>query len=93
MPRPLELVDVKVAQANFFLGKLARAADNAFEFHCYLTAFVGCCRSVTYAFQAVMGATPGFAEWYGTSRRRSRAARRPGIFTQFVIWINTSGPS
>jgi hypothetical protein len=75
-----QLVDVKVAQANFFLGKLARAADNAFEFHCYLTAFVGCCRSVTYALQAVMSETPGFAEWYG---RKQKALQNSSVARYF----------
>lgn len=64
MALSFDLVNAKVAQANFFLGKLVRASDDAFEFHCYLTGFVTCCRSVTYVLQAVMTDIPGFAEWY-----------------------------
>ncbi len=69
MGRSFDLVDAKVAQANFFLGRLARAED-PFEFHCFQSAFVASCRSVTYVLQAVMAKTPGFNDWYSQQQER-----------------------
>jgi len=78
MARSFDLVDIKVAQANFFLGRLARSLDNAFEFHCFLSAFVSSCRSITYVLQSVMAGTPGFSAWYTERQeqlRNSQCAR------------------
>jgi hypothetical protein len=74
MSRSFLLVESKVAQANFFLGRLVRAVGSPFEFHCYLSAFVAACRSVTYVLQAVMSATPGFAEWYAAQQARMKGS-------------------
>ena len=74
MVRSFELVNAKVAQANFFLGCLARSRKSAFEFHCYLSAFVAACRSVTYVLQAVMKDRTGFGEWYAEQQDRLRAS-------------------
>lgn len=63
--RPFDLVDEKLAEADFFLGKLEDSVKNLFESRCYFSAFVSAARSVTFALQAVMKSqVDGFEEWY-----------------------------
>lgn len=63
--RPFDLVDEKLAEADFFLGKLENSLMNLFESRCYFSAFVSAARSVTFALQAVMKSqVDRFKEWY-----------------------------
>lgn len=63
--RTFDLVDEKLAEADFFLGKLENNLMNFFESRCYFSAFVSAARSVTFALQAVMKSqVDGFEEWY-----------------------------
>lgn len=79
MSRPFELVEVRVAQANFFLGRLARSSASPFEFHCYLSAFVSACRSITSVLQTVMKRVPRFESWYAAKQ----AELRESTFAKF----------
>lgn len=62
--RPFQLVEIRIAQANYFLGQLARSTHDPFVFHCHLSAFASACRSVTYVLQAVMSSDARFSSWY-----------------------------
>lgn len=64
MSKTFGLVDEKLAEADFFLEKLAESGLNFFEVRCYFSAFVSSARSVTFALQFVMSDVAGFEEWY-----------------------------
>ena len=76
--RSFGLVDDKVAEADFFLGKLQETDFNFFEARCYFSAFVPAARSITFALQAVMSEVEGFEEWYREKQdvlKENRTAR------------------
>ncbi len=62
--RSFDLVDLKVAEAEFFLKRLRRTRRDFFAVQCHFSAFVSAARSVTYSLQAVLSDRPGFKEWY-----------------------------
>lgn len=62
--RSFDLVDFKVAEADFFLEKLRRVRGDFFPAKCYFSAFAAAARSVTYSLQAVLADCPGFDAWY-----------------------------
>jgi hypothetical protein len=64
MTRSFDLVDYKVAEADFFLERLKAAEADFFAAGCYFSAFVSAARSVTYAIQSVLADSSGFGEWY-----------------------------
>lgn len=72
MSRNFERVQTKLAEAEFFLTKLEGCGPNIFEVQCYLGAFAGSARGVTYALQVAMAGVPGFEAWYAEERRRLR---------------------
>ena len=70
---PFDLVDEKLAEADFFLDKLKDSSLNPFEARCYFSAFVSAARSVTFALQAVMKSRVyGFGEWYESKQEELR---------------------
>lgn len=73
MGSSFELVKGKLAEAEFFLEKMASAGTNVFEFRCYFSAFVSAARSVTFALMASMSNIEGFPEWYATKQRQLNA--------------------
>ncbi|WP_141456084.1 hypothetical protein [Pseudoxanthomonas sp. z9] len=60
-----DAVDHKVAEAEFFLARLFKSS--AFEFNCYLSAYLSASRSVTFAIQRFLH-IPGFSDWYEQHR-------------------------
>lgn len=64
MSRSFGLVDEKLAEADFFLEKLASSGFNFFEARCYFSAFVAAARTVTFSLQGVMADVDGFRDWY-----------------------------
>lgn len=66
--RPLDLIEWKVAEADFFLDEMSHAGFNIFAFQCNFSAFLSAARSITLTLQAVMRHIPGFDEWYATAR-------------------------
>ncbi len=64
-------VDHKVAEAEFFLARLF--GSSAFEFNCYLSAYLSASRSVTFAIQRFPH-IPGFADWYEQHRRHLKSS-------------------
>ncbi len=66
MERSFGLVDEKLAEADFFLEKLAEAQRtlNFAEARFYFSAFISSARSVTFSLQSVMRRIEGFEDWY-----------------------------
>ncbi len=64
MSKSFELVDHKVAEADFFIEKLCEAGLDLFSARCYFNAFVSASRSITFSLQAVMKDISGFNDWY-----------------------------
>lgn len=77
--RSFDLVDEKLAEADFFLERLKDSSTNFFAARCYFSAFVSAARSVTFALQGVMKSrVDGFQEWYEAKQdelRRDPLAR------------------
>jgi hypothetical protein len=64
MARSFGLVDDKIAEADFFLEKLAESGFDLFASRCFFNAFVAAARSVTFSLQAVLCDVSGFSDWY-----------------------------
>ena len=56
-------MDKKVAETEFFLGKMVEAGHEWFEFQCYLSAFLSAARTITLALQRFRH-IPLFDDWY-----------------------------
>lgn len=63
MDHNFDVVEQKVAEAEFFLTKMAQAGSMKFEFECYLSAYLASSRTSTLALQQFKH-LPGFHEWY-----------------------------
>lgn len=73
MSKSFDLVDEKLAEADFFLDKLKNSVRNPFESRCYFSAIVSAARSVTFVLQAVMRSqVEGFDLWYDTKQEELR---------------------
>lgn len=70
--KPFSLVEEKLAEAEFFIGKMTSAGANVFELRCYFSAFVSAARSISFSLQAVMKHVAGFEEWYSNKQKELR---------------------
>jgi hypothetical protein len=68
--RSFDLVDYKLAEADFFLERLCETNGDFFPAGCYFSAFVAAARSVTSSLQAVMSSAEGFNAWYAEHQAR-----------------------
>ena len=82
MSRSFGIVDAKVAEASFFLRRLAEAGTNFFEARCYFSAFVSSARSITFAIQAAIDDVPGFKEWYAEAQAALRSDDTARFFNE-----------
>lgn len=64
MARSFDLVDFKVAEAEFFLKRIPECDFDFFAVRCYVSAFVSSSRSVTFALQSCLNDIEGFTGWY-----------------------------
>lgn len=62
--RSFDLVDFKVAEADFFIKKLSGEATDPTTIAFYFSAYVAAARSITFCLQAVLNNMPGFSKWY-----------------------------
>lgn len=62
------LVENKILEAEYFLGKLQESRHPSFEASCLFSAFVSASRSITFSVQAVMKGVDGFEDWYEGAR-------------------------
>lgn len=87
MPRSFGIVEDKVAEADFFLEKMAACGINLLEAGFYFSAFASAARSVTFALQASLTGVDGFSEWY---EPRQRALSKDPLARFFVDARNFS---
>lgn len=66
-----DVVDHKVAEAEFFLRKLFESSCG-FDFNCFLSAYLGAARTITLALQR-FGHIPGFDDWYRPHRAKLKS--------------------
>jgi hypothetical protein len=83
MARSVSIIDYKVQQAEFFLGKLEECVYEFFSAQCYADAFVSACRSVTFSVQAVCKEIDGFEQWYADEQARMKADRLCSFFHNY----------
>ena len=83
MRRSFSLVDHKVAEAAFFLGKIPDCGNDVFGVRCYVSAFVSSTRSITFALQTVLNGLDGFKDWYQIRRRELGADPLARFFHEF----------
>jgi len=81
--RSFSIVDHKVAEAEFFLGRLHECSFNVFQAHCYTRAFISSARSIAFALQAVMSKEDGFSDWYARHQATLRDDRLARFFHEF----------
>lgn len=62
--RSFDLVDFKVAEADFFLNKLINEAVDPATVGFYFSAYSAATRSITFCLQAALKDLPGFEPWY-----------------------------
>lgn len=68
MDHDFDVVEQKIAEAEFFLSKMAKAGSSKFEFECYLSAFLASSRTSTLALQQFKH-VEGFEDWYSKHRK------------------------
>lgn len=71
--RSFDLVDLKLAEADFFLDCLKAAGPELFPLNFYFSAFLSASRSVTFTLQAVMDDVEGFDNWYSDIQEELRS--------------------
>lgn len=79
MEHTFDTVDEKVAESEFFLGKMAGAGMDLFALKCYLSAYLSASRTVTLALQQFKH-LPGFEAWYEPHRKRLEASALAKFF-------------
>ena len=67
MQKTFDTVDMKAAEAEFFLQKMATAGLDVFEVQCYFSAFLSAARTITLALQQ-FAHVPGFHLYYAPHR-------------------------
>ena len=72
MDKTFDTVDLKVAEAEFFLRKMAECKFNFDEFGFYFSAFLATSRTVTLALQQ-FNHLDGFNEWYISHQKALKA--------------------
>lgn len=70
MARSVSIIDYKVKQADFFLGRLEESGYDFFAAQCFADAFASACRSITFSIQAVCKELTGFDSWYADEQVR-----------------------
>ena len=81
--RSFGLVDHKIAEANFFLDKLAGCGADFLAARCYTSAFASATRSVTFTIQSVLGNHAQFESWYAKHQDSLRQDATARFFRDF----------
>ena len=79
MDKTFDTVDLKVAEAEFFLRKMAECNFNFSEFGFYFSAFLSASRTVTLALQQ-FNHLDGFEKWYIPHREDLKANQTAKFF-------------
>jgi len=83
MSRSISIVEYKVQQTHFFLERIREAGLDFFTVQCFVDAFVGAARSITFAIQAVISNVKGFAEWYQEQQNVMKSDSICQFFNQY----------
>jgi len=81
--RSFGLVESKVAEAEFFLRKVAECGFNFFDLICYTSAFASSARSITFALQASLRGSEEFENWYAEKQAALRRNSLARFFHEF----------
>lgn len=81
----------KVAEADYFLGRMKETSAHIAEFRFLFSAFVSAARSVTFSLQAVMSGYPGFDSWYQLRQKRLKESRLAWFFVDLRNHIQKVG--
>jgi hypothetical protein len=68
-----DAVDEKIAEAEFFLQRMAESGTDMFGFKCYLSAYLSAARTATLALQQFKDDIPGLEAWYAPHRDELKA--------------------
>ncbi|RYY88290.1 MAG: hypothetical protein EOO15_09405 [Chitinophagaceae bacterium] len=85
MGRSFEIVEFKVAEADFFLEKLKETAEYAFQFfeaRNYLSAFLSAARSISFSIQSSLTGVEGFDTWYAVHQKALRESKLAKYFVE-----------
>lgn len=80
--RSFDLVDNKLAEADFFLEEIRLAGLQFVRVRYLFSAFTSASRSVTFAMQASLKGADGFHEWYQVEQEALRENRLARFFHQ-----------
>lgn len=83
MGRSFDLVDWKLAEADFFLKQISDCEYDFFAVRCNISAFIASARSVTFALQSCLNDADGFSEWYTKHQKRLKADPLARFFHEF----------
>jgi len=83
MPRTFSHVDHKLAEAEFFLTRIADCGHDFFAIRCMVSAFSSSARSVTFALQSCLTGVEGFDTWYPVRQKQLRDDRLSRFFHEF----------
>ena len=81
--RSFSLVDHKLVETEFFLGKIRDSGRDFFALRCFVSAFVASARSITFSLQSVLTGAEGFVEWYSGHQEKLRADPIARFFHEF----------
>jgi len=83
MARSFDLVDFKVAEAEFFLRRIPECGPDFFAVRCYVSAFMSSTRSITYAVQACLKNIGEFSGWYKVRQEHLKNDDLSKFFNEF----------
>jgi len=89
--RGFHCVADKVAEADYFLGRMKETATGIEEFRFLFSAFVSAARSVTFSLQAVMSGYPEFDSWYPSRQKRLKESKLARFFVDLRNHIQKVG--
>lgn len=81
----------KVAEADYFLGRMKETSADIDQFRFLFSAFVSAARSVTFSLQAVMSGYPDFDSWYQSRQKRLKESRLARFFVDLRNHIQKVG--
>ncbi len=81
MNHTFDVVDHKVAEAEFFLKKMAEAGTDMFAFQCFLSAYLAASRTSTLALQQFKH-IPTFEAWYSPHQQALKSSALAKFFLE-----------
>lgn len=82
MSQSFGVVEEKLREAEFFLGRLRDTRRGTLDARFFFSAFVSAARSVTWSLQASMSGVLGFDEWYKSAQSKLRTDALAPLFVE-----------